>query len=575
MKRRLKKISAFLLMAIFMTSVFSFYGPHPVHAQGIDGVPTGDWVTRIKTGLTYIQTELIHALEVTGTAAEVAQQVNAYVLQPLAFVLSGNLIRALTGSVVAFVIGRANGTGVPQFIVDVQKSMQTVADGQALAFFNQLGRNSNSPFASSINSSLRNNYLSKTSLEGFWRSNMSMLARTSPNVNGYLAGRWSQGGVRAWFALTTRSSLDNPYTGFYNTQSALAAVVGPGAGGATGARKAEVDWGQGFMSWCSPEEGATANADAVYTEADANAAYQTCVDNGGTMESCQPAYESYQALIGQPRNTVQGVNPGDTCRKADGTPGTIRTPGSTIKATLDKVLGGQQDQIVRMGNVGPQINQILGNITTVLQTVQFASQILGGPGSGGLFGVDAPTATNSRPRLIQYQNTPGSLGTNYSNVYQNTTTVADMQARIAQYQTAWNTIAAAANTASASITALANSCPAQASAAQSAIFNDIAPVLVEAQTASSTAATAAATVGRVQSGPQTGSAYTADMQALQTMSPTIQEVGNAQQEAIVRGEATANPFGSLTISGGSIVDRMNLLNTNAQALSASCVGTAI
>src|SRR3989344_8405212 len=110
----------------------------------------------------------------------------------------------ITAGVIAFVIGKANGTGVPQFVVDVQRSLQTVGDSRALAFFDQYGRNSNSPFAASITSSLRNSYLQKTSLAGFWAANMNTLARFSPDVNAYLAGNWSQGGVAAWFALTTQ-----------------------------------------------------------------------------------------------------------------------------------------------------------------------------------------------------------------------------------------------------------------------------------------------------------------------------------------------------------------------------------
>jgi len=562
---------AIVITFTLVTSSALLVAPRPAHAViTMYGVPVTDAGNTWQSILSTVQETLTAAQTYTSAAANVAMQVNAYVLQPLAFVLSGNLMKALTTGVIAFVIGKANSTGVPQFVVDMQKSMQTVADGQALAFFDQLGRNSNSPFTSSINSSLRNNYLSKTSLQGFWAANMSMLYRTSPNVNGYLAGRWSQGGVKAWFALTTQ--VDNPYTRFYNTQSALASVVGRGAGGATGAKASDIAAGSGFTSWCGANDNATANAGAVYSETDAQAALQTCVDNGNTMEDCEPVLESYRALIGQPKDIVQGVNPGDPCRQADGTSGTIKTPGSVIKSTLDKVLGSQQDQIVRMGNVGPQINQILGNIGTVLQTVQFASQILGGPGSGGLFGVDAPSSSGSTSRLIQYQNTPGTLGVTGAVAAQgaSTATGADvtMSNRLTQYTSAWNTIANAANTASAAATSLASSCAAQASAAQAAIFNSIAPVLTQAATASSTAATTAAFVRRVR-GEIGTSAYNTDLQTLQTMSPSAQEVVDAQREASSLGGATASPAGSLTVSGGTIIDRMSLITSNAQTLTAS------
>ena len=160
---------SFLATVLAATLLFpSVFLIAPQTARAMFGVPTMEsGIALAKTVFTSIQAGLQTVLQTTGTAAQVAQQVNTYVLQPLAFVLSGNLIRSLTAGVIAFVIGKANGTGVPQFIVDVRKSMQTVGDGQALAFFNQLGRNTSSPFAASVGSSLRNDYLSKTSLEGF------------------------------------------------------------------------------------------------------------------------------------------------------------------------------------------------------------------------------------------------------------------------------------------------------------------------------------------------------------------------------------------------------------------------
>jgi len=501
-------------------------------------------------------------------------QVNAYVLQPLAFVLSGNLMKALTAAVISFVIGKANGTGVPQFAVDVMGSLQTVADSQALAYLSQFGTNSNSPFAYSISSALRTNYLQKTTLAGFWSANMSTLSRYSPNQNAFLAGDWSQGGAAAWFALTTQSQ-NNPYMLYQNSQSQLATLVGPGIGGATGARITQLNWGQGFTSWCGATEGST-------TE-----------DNDGTG--------------------MEGANPGDPCVNKDGTWGTIKTPGSTIKATLDKVLGGSQDQIVRMGNVGPQINQILGNIGTVLQTVNFAADLLGGSDSGGLFGVGQTSGSGSTSRLMQYQNSTGNLGVTNATVYQDAANLpvsgADKLEQVAQYESAWGIITNSANAASTSATSLANFCTAAADtaaqsqlsggsefyaynqstslssihsvfidaareqvvAAQTALTSVIAPVLARGVTAASVIDAAREAVQKLQDGlnastATTTIAYAADIQTLQNLPPTMSDVANIQQDAQVFNAAVASPVGSLNVSGGSLVDRMNLLSTNAATL---------
>ncbi|MBU6388355.1 hypothetical protein KGQ72_00530 [Patescibacteria group bacterium] len=590
----------------------SFWIPQYTEAcsPGTPCVISDTSVTSIKTAvestISAIKNTLVEVHAATSAAADYAQWTNTFILQPLAFVLSGNLMKTLTASVIGFVIGKANGTGVPQFATDVMASLQTVSDSQALAYLNQFGRNSNSPFAYSIASSLRVNYLQKTSLAGFWAANQSTLSRYSPNVNSFLAGNWSQGGVAAWFALTTQTE-NNPYTLYQTSDSQMSTLVGSGVGGATGARVAQLGWGQGFMSWC----GSTDAADQ--TQNSAATAYQQCQASGKSGDECQAVFDA----AGGTMPSGGGVNPGDPCTNKDGTPGVIKTPGSTIKATLDKVLGGQQDQLVRMGNIGPQINQILGNIATVLQTVQFASQILGGSDSGGLFGVAQTSGSNSTSQLMQYQNTSGALGVTNSSIYQDAASLpvsgSTMLNQIAQYQSAWNAIGASASAASTSAQSLASACAAaadasaqaqlnanaandgfynpnptqqnlstvhsvfidaaraQAAAAQTALATEIAPVLAQAAAAAAVVASSTAQVQQLQSNltsgaDTTGSTYSAGIQALQTMPPTMSDVANAQQDSQAFNGATASPDGSLTVSGGSTVDRMSLISTNAAAL---------
>ena len=202
--------------------------------------------TSIETTISAAKLTLLTAYNLAEASAETALYVNTYVLQPLAFVMSGNLLKLITASVIDFVIGKTNGTGAPQFVQNLQGNLQTVGDTQALAFFAQFGRNSNSPFASAITSSLRTNYLQNTSSAGFWDANKCTLSASSPNIDDYLKGDWSQGGTDAWFALTTQDQ-NNPYTLYQRSQNQLASVVTS----ATAARLAELNWGQGFLSWCS------------------------------------------------------------------------------------------------------------------------------------------------------------------------------------------------------------------------------------------------------------------------------------------------------------------------------------
>lgn len=576
-------LAVLLTIALVAPAAF-LVAPEKVYAINAEITADFSWPSikrTVESTLQTIKQELISVNSFTTALATEAQWLNASVLQPLAFALSGDLMKMLTSGVIQFVIGKANGTGVPQFVTDVQKSLQTVGDAKALAFFDQFGRNSNSPFASSITSSLRKDYLSKTSLAGFWAANMNTLAQSTPSyAPGYLAGNWQQGGLRAWFALTTQTQ-NNPYTFYPTAQEQLGSLIGPGAGGATGARIAELNWGQGFASWCGAREGTTEDNDGTAMEE------STTEDNDGTgME------------------VAGGINPGDPCIK-DGVSGTIKTPGSVIVATLNKVLGGQQDQIVRMGNVGPEINSILKNISTVMQTANFAMDILGnaslGTATGGLLGADEPSGTNSTSRLQQFQTSPGNLGVTQTQVYQGAATLpasgSDMTNRIAEYQAAWGTIGAAANAASTTVASLADFCiaqqktaplilsdestqdlanfmrdsTAQAAAARSAIANVIAPVLARVAAAASTTAAAQAMVAKIQSELTSDSetvknAYLTDIQLLQTMSPTALDIANVRQDAQAFNMAAASPAGSLNVAGGSLLDQISLISTNAAAL---------
>ncbi|MEK6824715.1 MAG: hypothetical protein AABY02_02565, partial [Nanoarchaeota archaeon] len=365
-------------------------------------------------------------------------------------------------------------------------------------------------------------------------------------------------GVAAWFALTTQIQ-NNPYTQYPRAQAQLADQIGPGVGGATGARLAELGFGQGFASWCGASDGflgsvtttdtplaaATAAYEAAKAKDDAagarlftvtrfkkseiDEATKAKVATAEALNSAATKLARLQAAKAPaaPSADSTGINPGDPCTNADGTSGTIKTPGSVIVGTLNKVLGGQQDSVVRMGNVGPQINSILGNIATILKTVDFATKILGGPGSGGLFGVDTPNPTGPPGARIsplqQYTGPPGNLGVTNAAVYKTAATLPssgpDMLNRIAQYEPAWNSIRNAANTASTSVTSLINLCTAavatastveppdtafinaataQASAAQTALVVGIAPVLSRAVVASTTIAAARAMVQKVQ-----------------------------------------------------------------------------
>ncbi|MDO8231783.1 MAG: hypothetical protein Q7T37_01075 [bacterium] len=640
------KTVALLLVSVLIVPSALFITPSHAHAQvlGTGTLPTivvGETSTTalkrtLESTITAIKTSISAIADVTASAAIVALQIDAYVLQPLAFVLSGNLLKIITQGVINFVIGKANGTGAPQFVADIQASLQLISDQQTLSYLDAYMRSSQSPYAGSIVSALRKDYLNKTSLAGFWAQNMDTLRRTSPNPYGYLRGNWLMGGVTTWFALTTQQQ-NNPYWLIQSSQSALASLIGPSVGGATGSRVLDIRNGQGFVSWCGESDSdlgafttdpraqnATARAEQSADEA-YNAAYQEAYSanpNRSTQEllgiatvagesarntAMEQSRAENRSVSGQA--PLLGVNPGDPCTRSDGKTGSIKTPGSVILSGLNKALGGQQDSVMRMGNVGPEINTILGNIATVIKTVDFAAKILGGPGSGGLFGVANSSGANSRSLLRQYADAPGNLGVTNSDVFATAASLpssgSDMLSRVAQYESAANLIQTAVNTASTSVTNLIDFCTAQQliasstlisstdlpnlapfiaastaqiQAAQSALTTKIAPVYVKINVASSTIVAARAMAQRVQDGlnsggDASGTQSIADMQTLGTMPPSAADVAEMQNDATVFTPGTlavANPPGSLTVSGGTPTEQMNLISKNADALRLSC-----
>lgn len=522
-----------LAVALIITLLApSFFLSFPPQAKAISVAVIGDisfpthLLTLAKDTLTSISTY-------TSAAANVAQQVNTYVLQPLAFVMSVGLLKALTAGVLAFVIGDSNGTGKPQFVQDLQGTLQKVGDIKAQAFFIQFGKISNSPFSASITSSLRTNYLQQTSLAGFWAANKCTLTAASPNVNAFLAGNWSQGGgVRAWMSLTTQPQ-NNPFMLSQNAQGQLASLVAT----AQDTRTKVLNWGQGFMAWCGD--------------------YDASASTGKS-----------------------GASPGDDCDKGDGTTGTMKTPGSTIKATLDKALGSVQDKLTQIGSLAKEVNSILSDVATVFQTINLAQSILGGSGSGGLAGFG--TASAGGGSALNAYNRSAFLGVTQTTVNQNAAALQSdiaqqMATRVNDYNSGWATVNAVALSAKAALTQVAATCPSYAADAQQAETQQVEVVFARVAQAQATVAAAKAFLDHIaskanQDGTAASTQYQADLSTLQTMAPTVADYSAIQQDSLPGSGASATGSNTLIVSGGSLVDQLTQIKTNAMALLNYCNG---
>ncbi len=531
-KKAITSALAVLLTISVAMSAALLVAPQRVHAQsfvgcigGLVGSLAGGGSSATAATVSVPVNSIVGNVINGGTeATTISGCINDFVIMPLIHAAIRAILQKMTASVVNWING-GNGTNQPSYVQDLQGHLQLVGDISANNFLTQFGVNSNSPFVAAITSSLRTNYLQNTSSAGFFAANQDTLTQASPNVGAFLAGDWSQGGVGAWLALTTQSQ-NNPYMLYQAAQSQLGALVAT----AQDARLNELNWGQGFLSWCGPAGQST------------------------------------------------GTNPADSCKNADGSPGQTETPGSIIHDyTQQAVVNSGFQQLISANDLDSALSAI---ITALL------NQVLGG--AGGLLG--ASQTTNNTPSLTtQLQNYSLPNSTTANTTAATASVTATLQAALSQvaiYQSAWQSISTAANAASTAVTTLKNSCTsyaaalpsnplaaaalAEATAAQNAITTEINPVLANVSTSYTTASAMQAMIQQIQNELNSGISYTTDLQTLQTMPPTNADVTSAVQNAQTTAiGATATPTGSLTVSGGSTVDQMNLISANATALRAS------
>lgn len=511
-----------------------------------------------------------------SAGATLGSCVNSMILIPMAQAAIKMFLQKMTGDVIKFINGSSNGTGQPSFVQNISVNLQGVGDAVAEPFINQIAQGAfNSPFGSAIAESLQNAYVRGTELSGFYAGNQCTLGQSSPDINSYLAGNWSQGGVGSWLALTTEPQ-NNPYMLDQAAQDQLGTLVSQ----AQASRQQDLLQSGGFLSWCG----------------------------GGA-----PTYDPNTSTNSGFTPTQNGFTTSATCFNKDGSPGYVETPGSIIagyaqKAVVDSGFSQEYAQLISANQIDNALGTIVGAIF---------SQVMGGV--NGILGSGAPQSSTRQALLTQLNTyTP------------DTTSIAVAAASMAQtvlnniasYTTAWDTIASAANNASTSAASLASFCTtaasaasnslelsssspptssvsssatvsqnsnselttfiasatAEATAAQNAIQTEINPVITQAQNALSSVAPTQALVNKIQAeaGSVAGSSTLGtDIQTLTGMPPTASDIANAQQNAQVFGGATSSPLNtvSLTVTGGTLVDQMNLISTNSNRIRVRAICT--
>lgn len=521
-----RAFAIFLTLLLVVTSIL-FIAPQKTYAIPGVGVPVVEQGPALaKSFITAAKTTIIAALEDIGVTQEtiiavkttaslisdIANEaslkllvVDRYVIQPLAFILSGNLLKAMTSGIVAFVIGQTNGTGIPQFVQNVNGLMQSVGDLQASVFFRGFSQ-LNSPFGSSITSALRINYLQQTSAAGFFAANKSTLFLASPNINAFLNGNWSQGGVRAWFALTTQSQ-NNPYMLYLNSQNQLASL----AATAQSATIKQLDFGKGFLSWCGSNISKS------------KAATDIPIDTNADPDAIPTAYNASAGASGLAVATPN-------CFQSDGSPGIIKTPGTLIVDAYNKITGSEVDKLSFAGNAGKEINAMLGNVAGALNSVNTMMRLVGGMGNSlGLAG--AAISSGGARSVLGGLDTP-FLGASASNVINSGAAIngGGLASRISQYQNAINGATAAIAQAQASVGAPA-ACSSNASStplaadSSSEFATQIQVALAEVAQGQTTLDNAKFVLAEANANPDSSG----DLASLDGVQPTGEDIATMQQ----------------------------------------------
>lgn len=471
---------------------------------------------------------------VTSGVSTMANCLYDVIVVPLLRQMIRNFLKQTTDATISWINGN-NGTGQPSYVQNLPKHLQGVGDATALPIIAQMKTAFGSPFDDTIASVLGTTYSQNTSMAGFYGANRCTLPGARKDQQAFLAGNWSQGGgVSSWFALTTQEQ-NNPYILFQSARSKLGSAVAQ----AQANRRQDLLQSGGFLSFCDS------------------------------------------------KTSVAGViaSPGVSCVNPDGSPGMVVTPGSAIMSYAQANINSGIGQLVSAQDLDSAIGQIVSAL---------ASKVLG---PDGLFGVtqvfSGSSATAAVAATPQTQSSAAASAASMAQA---------MLSQVSAYSAAWNTIGSAANTASSSIASLQSVCAtnaavaqaqikkdsqnatslqtfidaanAEIATAQNALSSEVQPVLSQVQTVPSIVASAQALATKIQAEANVvplanPSLLSADVSTLASLQPSALDVVTAQSDAGATGAAVASPAGSLTVSRGTIVDRMNLISANAQALKTS------
>jgi len=293
----------------------------------------------------------------------------------LAWQAAKTVVQSMTQSIVNWINSGFDGS--PAFVTDLGRNLGSLADAVAEDFFRQLdatvysntGFSVRAPFQDQISAALREEFYRTTSSYGF--------DARHPYQDCYQGGGFSFDG---WFC-ESQNPANNPWGRYLLARQELWTQIDA----ESRYRLAELEWGQGFLSWrgsCGP--------------------YGTNAQAGGDVDLNQ-------------RDTTAGCS--------------IRTPGSVVEEQIVGALGSPLRQL----ELADSIDEIVGSLMS-----QLVGQVLGG---GGLSGVSQPSSGGGSSFLDRATNAAANLDTAFMQQ------LARVESEASQYRSAWQRIASAASSA--------------------------------------------------------------------------------------------------------------------------------
>ena len=395
-------------------------------------------------GIVFDPTNLVQ--NTASAIANVSTNLKGYTLDPLAWMLAKTALQAVVKSTVNSVNSGPNGT--PQFVTNLNSLLLSVGDTAANGFIQQLSSNGSiqSPFQTAVATAVGNNYLQSTGSNSYFNQNPFTLNQVSSNPTAFYNGDiTNSGGLNAWM-----SAWENPQNNPFGAAQLASNALGAQVSNAQSVQKSELSYGQGFLS---------------------SRGKCTTTTTGGSTQSTSVA------------SLVTSLSANSTCQSQS-----IQTPGSTIKASLDKALGSGIDTLVNAHT----LDEIVSSVLT-----QMLNQVLGG---SGLTGASQPSSTTGGTTYFA-QTDPSQTAANAALSSSFSSTITTQITQLQQFQTNWTTIN---NAALAAQTAL-NKATCEPSA-QSTLTSTVQPVLTQAATELAQASAAITALQNIQN--QANSAVT-------------------------------------------------------------------